>query len=150
MVTHKDRVAIYNNLEQEIFRLADQHGDIVLISGMAEGWDEAITKIGMRNEIPYICCLPNKGYGDYYWRRNSLLGVNRIETFNELCEKANDVVFVCDTLYVDGVHANFIRNQFMVDLCTHALVYDKSSAGTRDAVKRLEAAGKPFKAYPFS
>ena len=150
MVTHKDRATIYSGLEKKILQLADKHGDIVLISGVAEGWDEAIAKVGMRNGIPYICCVPNKGYGDYYWRRNSLLGVNRINTFNELCEKAHEVVYVCDSLYVNGVHSNFVRNEHMVNMCDGALVYEPTSRGTAHAVKLLKEAGKPYKVYPFN
>lgn len=150
MLTHAGVKSIYLNLEAEVLRLAAEYSDLTLISGMAEGWDEAIAKVAMRNNIPYIVMIPNRGYGDYYWGRNSLLQINRMKTFDQLCDQASEVIYVCKSLYVDGVHANFIRNQAMVDACDSALVYEPNSRGTRDAVTRLKAAGKPFKVYPFS
>lgn len=150
MVTRDDRVDIYQDLEAEILRLAAKYPNLTLISGMAEGWDEAIAKVAFRNNLPYMVMIPNEGYGDYYWRRNSLLKVNRMETFDELVSNANEVIYVCRSIYVDGVHANFIRNQAMVNACDGALVFEPGSSGTRDAVTRLRAVGKPFKVYPFS
>jgi uncharacterized phage-like protein YoqJ len=149
MVTAPDRIAVYQNLDSKILQLQDEDPHLVLISGMAEGWDEAIAKIGMRREIPYIVCLPNDGYGRYYWAQHSLLGVNRIDMFNELILHATEVIIVCNSLYEDGIHSNFVRNQFMVDLCDAALVYNPSSSGTRDAVGRLRAAHKPYFCAPF-
>lgn len=150
MVVANNAKAIYDNLEAEVLRLRAKYPDLHVISGMAEGWDEAIAKAAMRNSIPYTVMIPNKGYGDYYWRRNSLLGVDRSATFATLCEHAREVVYVCDSLYVNGVHSNFVRNQAMVDACDGALVYEATSNGTRDAVTRLIKAGKPYKVYPFS
>lgn len=153
MVTHKDRVAIYNNLEAEVLKLQQKYPNLQLISGMAEGWDEAVAKVALRNSIPYTVMIPNLGYGSYYWGKNSLLKRDRMGTFNELITNATDIVYVCKYIYenVDGVrtHANFIRNQAMVDACDGALVYDATSSGTKDAVTRLIKAGKPYKMYPF-
>ena len=149
MVVADNAKSIYENLEAEVLRLAAKYPELHLISGMAEGWDEAIAKVGMRNGIPYTAMIPNKGYDDYYWRRNSLLGVNRINTFNELYYKAHEVVYVCDSLYVNGVHSNFVRNEHMVNMCDGALVYEPTSRGTAHAVKLLKDAGKPYKVYPF-
>lgn len=149
MVTHKDRVEIYHNLEAEVLRLAAKYPNLHLISGMAEGWDEAIAKAAFRNNIPYSVYLPNSGYGKYYWGDHSFLGVNRIDTFNELVLGAQERIVVCKSIYENGVHANFIRNQAMVDACDGALVYEGTSSGTRDAVNRLTKAGKPYKVYPF-
>jgi len=149
MVVRNDRVAIYQNLEAEIIRLAAKYPTLHLISGMAEGWDEAIAKAAMRNDIPFTAMIPNRGYGDYYWRRNSLLKVDRLATFNQLVNAANEVIYVCKGLYVDGVHANFVRNQAMVNACDGALVYEPTSSGTQDAVRRLTEANKPYKTYPF-
>jgi len=153
MLTEPNVKEIYSNLEAEILRLADKY-DLHLISGMAEGWDEAIAKVALRNGIPYTVMIPNSGYGNYYWGKNSLSKLNRIKVFNELVEGANNVIYVCSSLYqeIDGkrVHANFVRNQAMVDACDAALVYKPESRGTRDAVERLRKANKPFKVYPFT
>jgi predicted Rossmann-fold nucleotide-binding protein len=152
MLTEPDVKEIYFNLEAEVLRLADKY-DLHLISGMAEGWDEAIAKAAMRNGIPYTVMIPNKGYGNYYWGKNSLLKKNRMNVFNELVKHATKVVYVCDSIYeeIDGkeVHANFIRNQAMVDACDVALVYKPESRGTKDAVERLQKAKKRYKVAPF-
>lgn len=158
MLTEPNAKEIYQNLETYILILKEKDPDLVLISGMAEGWDEAIAKVGLRNKIPYIVALPNDGYGDYYWtpaappkkKDGSLLGIDRRSTFRDLVSHAEEIVFVCKTVYVNGVHANFIRNQWMVDQCDMALVYNPQSSGTRDAVGKLKTARKPYSIYPFS
>lgn len=150
MLMATDVKEIYRNLEEEVLRLKSKYSNLTLISGMAEGWDEAIAKAAMRNNIPYIVMIPNRNYGNYYWARNSLLGRNRMDMFSELVLNASERVYVCNKLYVDGVHCNFVRNQAMVDACDGALVFEPGSSGTRDAVTRLRAAGKPFKVYPFN
>lgn len=149
MVKAPDAKTVYDNLEAKVLLLAAKYPDLQLISGMAEGWDEAIAKVAQRNGIPYIVMIPNQGYGDYYWRRNSVLGYDRSDMFKLLVKHASQVIYVCKTLYVNGVHSNFVRNQAMVDACDGALVYKPESAGTRDAIARLKAAGKPYMIAPF-
>ena len=149
MVTNPHRHNIYANLEQKVLQLREQYPDLVLISGMAEGWDEAIAKVGMRNEIPYEVALPTNTYGQYYWAQHSVLHRNRIAVFNELVEHACTVTIISKSLYLNGLHANFVRNQYMVDRCNKALVFNPTSSGTRDAVARLVSAHKPYLVSPF-
>jgi len=148
MLTHPDRKMIYANLETHIMNFA-MFEEITLITGMAEGWDEAIAKVGMRNDIPYIAYVPHPTYGDYYWGRKSLTGKNRLNTFHELLAHATETIVISQHLYVNGQHVNFLRNQWMVDACDMAVVYDSQSRGTRDAVARLKMADKPYQVYPF-
>lgn len=148
MLTEPNRKDIYATLERYILTLAENQ-DITLITGMAEGWDEAIAKVGLRNDIPYMAYLPHPTYGDYYWGRKSLLNKNRMDTFGTLLKGASSIVVVSQELYVDGVHANFVRNQWMVNACDLALVYNPKSKGTRDAVAKLTQANKPYEVYPF-
>jgi hypothetical protein len=141
---------VYNHLRQYILMLRECNESLVLISGMAEGWDEMIAKIGFREGIPYVCAIPNSGYGRYYWQRKSLLEKDRFMVFKELVAGAAEVHYVCKDLYENGVHANFVRNQWMVDHCHAAVVYNSKSPGTRDAVARLRTAEKPYEEYPFT
>ena len=150
MVVAADRHQIYDDLRNHVLQLRTQHPDLVLISGMAEGWDEAIAKVGMREGIPFLAYVPNRGYGNYYWRDHSLTGRNRMSTFNELLAAAQKVIYVAQGIYVGNVHANFVRNQVMVDTCDMALVYNPQSSGTRHAVNLLQAAGKPYTVAPFA
>jgi len=149
MVTHPDAKEIYGILRDKILELHAAHPDLVLITGMAEGWDEAIATIGMRESIPYHVYLPNPGYGDYYWGRNSQLKRNRMEKFSELVDFATEVIVVCDSVYVNGVHSNFLRNDAMVNICDEALVYDTGSSGTKQAVGSLKIKCIPRQTFPF-
>lgn len=173
MVMAEDAKDIYQTLEEYVLWLHEQE-EVCLISGLAEGWDEAIAKVGIRNGISYIAVVPTKDYGSYYWGRKSLTGHNRLNTFNELVAGASEVVYLEDlygepqwvkyresglmniipgpnyTFQGGLLHANFARNQVMVDRCDSALVYNAKSSGTRDAISRLTAAGKGYEEYPFS
>lgn len=149
MVTAHNARAIYDDLRRYVLLLAEQFPGLTLITGMAEGWDEAIAKVGLREGIPYIAYVPHRGYGDYYWRKNSLTGKDRFGTFLELLNGAKQVHYVCPTIYVGRTHSNFVRNQAMVDACTFALVFDAQSSGTKDAVRKLIDAEKPVRCSPF-
>lgn len=169
MIVHPDRVKIYQNLETHVLKIWEDDPDLELISGMAEGWDEAIAKVGMRNGIPYTVIIPSKDYGSYYWGSHSLTGKNRLKTYNELLVGASDVVFLEDLFgkpkmlsrnvtgiggphyMVDGAwqHANFARNIVMVKRADKALVYDANSPGTKHCVKLLVAHKIPYEVSPF-
>jgi predicted Rossmann-fold nucleotide-binding protein len=154
MVQSPDRLLIYKNLEQEVLRLAKSF-DLHLISGGAEGWDEAIAKVALRNELPYTLMLPHKGYPEHYWGKNSLLKRNRMAEFNELLEGAHKVLYVCKDVSVkvnggNQRHSNFVRNDLMISSADAALVYDGGTPGTNHAIEQLDKAKKPYKVAPFS
>ena len=150
LVLREDRREIYGVLEYYLKLKLEAHPDLVLISGMAEGWDECLAWIGLRNQIPYHVYIPTASYGSYYWGRNSLLGLNRMDTFNKLVEGAQEVHYICNSLYVDGVHANFVRNDAMVEAADYAVVYDARSRGTSHAVAGLRKNKVPYSEYPFT
>lgn len=176
MVLMRDPKPLYTQLEGFIVQKATQT-PIKLISGMAQGWDEAIAKVGLRKNIPYIVCLPTHDYGNYYWDKHSHTGKSRIATFNELCAGAEEVIFTEDALglkwewknrgpgikhsgpnfFLNGewTHANMARNQVMVDKCTFAVTYNPrkpgkraTDGGTNDFLDRLAAAGKIHFPFP--
>lgn len=170
MVTAPDAREIYGRLEQYLMGWHNlEVGGIHLISGMAEGWDEAIAKVGMRNGVPYDCYVPTRDYGNFYWARNSRMGVNRLAMFDELLSGARAVHYLEDkygeptfmkaregvipgpNYNVNGywIHANMLRNQEMVDISDMAVVYEATSSGTRDAVARLRQAKLAIRYYPF-
>ena len=153
MILQPNAKEIYDALEAEILQLREEHEGLVLVTGMAEGWDEAFAKIGLRNKIPYEAYIPNEGFGDYYWGRKSLVGKNRMGTFNELVKGAQKVKYCCNSLYVNGVHSNFIRNDWLIGASDLALVYyapgTKNVGGTADAVRKMKGV-IPFKVYPFN
>lgn len=165
MVHAADRQFVYDNLRLMVVKIRERHPDLVLISGMAEGWDEAIAKVGQKLSIPYIVVIPTDDYGDYYWRRNSQLKRDRFGMYDLLVRGASEKIR-CEDIYGpykmtkwgpmyvmsngDEVHANKARNQVMVNMCDMALVYKPNSTGTRDAVARLVTAQKPYLVSPFN
>jgi hypothetical protein len=113
------------------------------MSGMAEGWDEYLARLALELEIPFIAVVPTESYGDYYWGQKSVTGTDRRREFKDLLEQAEQVTWVCPSLYVAGVHANFVRNQYMVDQADQFLVWNPQSRGTADCVRRIARAHKP-------
>ena len=132
--------------------------DLVLMSGMAEGYDEFVARMAVANGTFWEAVVPNGGYGSYYWGRNSLSGKNRMSEFTELMGKAENIHFVCRGIYATQtekeflglahkgqLHANFARNQYMANQADAFLVYHVAgSHGTEDMLKRIIASGKPY------
>lgn len=133
-----------SHLIAHLKQLQDKHGDELLVmSGMAEGWDEYVAKTAISLEIPFIAVVPHPTYGEYYWGRKSFSGTNRLDEFNSYLDRAFCSIYVCDTLYVDGVHANFVRNTYMVSQATEFVVWKTAnSRGTEDCVRKIARAGK--------
>ena len=117
-----------------------KHGEnLVVISGMAEGFDEALARAAIQAGVPFIAAIPNPGYLDYYWGKKSLLKVNRLKSANEVLSHALGVINVCPTLY--GVThnfmggANFDRNEWMADHANIVWVYNPTTKGTAQCYK---------------
>ena len=117
-----------------------KHGEnLVVISGMAEGFDEALARAAIQAGVPFIAAIPNPGYLDYYWGKKSLLKVNRFKSANEVLSHALGVINVCPTLY--GVThnfmggANFDRNEWMADHANIVWVYNPTTKGTAQCYK---------------
>ena len=139
---HKQDIAY--SLHATVRALQLEHHDLVLMSGMAEGWDEAIAWIAIHLHIPLIAAVPNRGYGAFYWGEHSYHNTDRLTKFLNYLKQAQEVVYVCESIYENGLHANFHRNQYMVDRANEFLVYDPTSRGTSDCVRRINAAGKKW------
>ena len=128
-----DKVEDY--LIELLYQAKAKHGDnLVVISGMAEGFDEALARSAMCVGITLIAAIPNKGYSAYYWRDNSQLKVDRMDTFQDLAgyaHRSGGVHYVCGkNIYVDGKHSNFVRNEWMADRADVVWVYNPTSRGT--------------------
>lgn len=120
--------------------LCSSRPNILVLSGMAEGYDEVLARSALEHRIPFWAAVPNRGYGPHYWGNNSVSGYDRMGEFNELLAQAEGVTYVCRGIYEGGVHANFVRNQWMVD---HAdiLLVGPGDGGTRDCIRRARQAG---------
>lgn len=78
---------------------------MVMITGMALGWDRAVAEACVSLGIPFIAAVPGPDYGSV-WRPH------QIERHAELLEQAESVTVVCP--YLDRVAMNK-RNEWMVD-----------------------------------
>jgi hypothetical protein len=134
-------------LEDWIKVLKKKHSDLVLISGMAEGWDEQIARSAIALEIPFVALVPNSGYGAHYWGRKSQSGGDRSKKFSEYLACAHFVGYVCQGIYENGIHANFVRNTRMVELADEFLVLDPRSRGTKDCFAKIVATEKPYRIF---
>ncbi|MEB3281560.1 MAG: hypothetical protein VKK42_21825 [Lyngbya sp.] len=106
-----------------------------IISGMAEGFDEALAKAAILTKTDWCAAIPNPGYGEYYWGRTSQTGRNRIKEFEELVNQSTDTQYICDGIYSKGRHSNFIRNEWMMDAANKVWVFNPASRGTAHAYK---------------
>ncbi len=140
------RLEVLDALIVLLLEYKKQHGNVRVISGMAEGFDEALAIAAIIVEVPWIAAIPNKGYLEYYWGRNSLLGVNRLESALSLTSKAVGVVHICDSYrgvkYPFPGGANFDRNEWMVDNCDIVWAYDTGSKGTKHCYGYAQKTGK--------
>lgn len=140
-----EKALIFTRIEQFLQDMIDLHGDVGVISGMAEGFDKALAIVALHMGLPVVACVPNRGYGHHYWGLHSLTGKDMEYHFDHLLERVDEVEYADEFyrvrgLYKDGIHMNFWRNQRMVDRANHLLAYGTketvSDGGTADCVKR--------------
>lgn len=119
-----------------------------VISGMAEGFDELLARTAIKLNIPLLAYIPNLGYGPYYWGRASFTKTNRYVEFTDLVSRAKAVRYSADSVYVEGRHSNFIRNEDMLRDCNYLLVYNPTSPGTAQclaaAIKLGRISGRDY------
>ena len=160
-LTLKDEV--YKN--DILSKLCDEviNYDLVL-SGAAEGFDAAVAIAAHLKHVPYVLCVPNKGYPHYYWALNSLTGTDRYWGYEFLEKHAEHVIFIKEDVFNinnngvyynqesnsvswssnQGEHFNFIRNAFMVRYASKFVAYDSSSRGTSHCIGLIEEADIPY------
>jgi len=125
--------------------------DLIVMSGMAEGFDKALAVVAMQMRLPLWCAIPNKGYSRYYWGKKSLTGKDQCYEFDAILHYAMHITYVMedihntDSLYLNGLHSNFVRNNYMVEQAEYFLVYNPESAGTRQCLSQIKKANKPYK-----
>lgn len=151
------QVAAQRCLNTRVDQLQADHGDrLVLMSGLAEGWDELIAVTAIARSIRLWAAIPNRGYGRWYWGQKSATKTNRLARFDEIVAQAWQVTYVMEDvhhtsgLHLNGRHANFLRNDWMVrgkysftganDFLVLGPV--KPKTGTADCVETIKRAGK--------
>lgn len=127
--------------------------NVVVISGGAEGWDHHLAGVAHALEIPFVLCIPNKGYPNYYWIQHSRTGTDRGDQFFKMASYASFVEYTAEDvygvngIYIGGKHTNFVRNERMVELCTELVVYKPSSSGTKHCLDQIKKANKPWREF---
>lgn len=127
----------------------DKGDSLVVMSGMAEGFDKALAVAALQLEIPLHLAIPTKTYGRHYWGKTSLTGEDREFEFDTYVEMATKVTYVMEeihnvhnSLYLGSKHANFIRNDYMVENGDYFLIYDPSTPGTGNCLASVKRARK--------
>lgn len=148
----EDKKKAHEIVTRELTRLLDKYGDdLIIMSGMAEGFDKLLAIVALELEIPLWCAIPGAGYGEYYWNKKSLTGKNQMTKFNEIISRAKTVQYIdkitpgVQGLYKDGKHINFVRNEYMVFTANAFLVWDPSSKGTAHCFAEILKSGKAYK-----
>lgn len=144
---NKEWLKVLRYLMHLLYGAYEKHGDkLLVVSGMAEGFDEALAQAAFMTEVPLLAAIPNKGYSKYYWEKNSLTGNNRMEEFQEFAKYAHrtgGVHYVCNGIYgPDGRHSNFHRNEWMVDQADIVWVYNPTTRGTAQCYAYCKKVGK--------
>jgi hypothetical protein len=137
-------------LERIAIRLLEHGSGLVVMSGMSEGWDECLARAALKLKVRLWCSVPNRGYGDWYWRDHSQLGRNRLPEFNDILSQAWKVTYVMEQIHGtkalkhEGLHANFWRNIHLVENADDFAVLGpvKPKSGTAHCVETIRAAGK--------
>jgi hypothetical protein len=150
--------AAYDATTDRVARAAKTFEDrLVIMSGMAEGYDACLAKVALAAGIRLWCAVPNRGYGAWYWGRNSLTGRNRLAEFEAILAAAWRVTYVMEDVHrtsalrLNGEHANNLRNLWMVSGgrdgfpgANEFVAWDaRPGSGTAHCVEAARLAGVP-------
>lgn len=140
----EDQQRILDHMTAEFTRLKEKYGSVLVITGMAEGFDALCARAAQLAEVDYWCAIPSPDYADYWWKSNSQLGYDRSEVFQGYVDKAVGHTFVCDKHLYRGAEMN-IRNEWIVSRAQGFYAYPVGSrGGTRDCMNRIKNAGLPI------
>jgi len=114
----------------------DQLEPYKVITGMAQGWDQAVANACFIMKVPYIAAVPFKGQ-ERMWPEASQ------KVYNWLLENASEVVIVSGGAYKPWKMQ--VRNEWMVDNSKLVLsLWDGTPGGTANCVRYTKSKGKPL------
>jgi len=147
------RREVRDYLADLLTKAKEKHGDkLIVISGMAEGFDEALARAAIMADVSFIAAIPSPDYIEYYWGKTSMLRRNRMSEAQEILSKAQEIVYVCPSSpskrgngvkYPQNGGANIDRNEWMVDHANIVWVYNPTTPGTARCYAYLKKVGKP-------
>ena len=126
---------MFTRVFNRLIEMIRQTKPSLIISGMAEGFDEALALAAMATQTPLKAMIPFKGYCNHYWGKKSLTGKNRLNECKQIvayAQKTGGVEYICsDWRGADGRWAMTHRNEAMANACHKAWVYNPTTAGTK-------------------
>ena len=115
----------------------------LIISGMAEGFDEALALAAMATQTPLKAMIPFRGYCNHYWGKKSLTGKNRLNECKQIvayAQKTGGVEYICpDWRGADGRWSMTHRNEAMANACDKAWIYNPVTPGTKQFKEYCDA-----------
>lgn len=120
--SEREQQATTEAITLRVGELEAVHGqNLIVMSGMAEGFDALLAEVALRKGIRLWCAVPHKNYGPFYWGSLSRTGEDRTQAFNGYLKAAWHVTFIMEDVFQTkgiqfrGRHSNFWRNDFMVE-----------------------------------
>jgi len=105
-----------------------------IISGMAQGWDQALAQAAINLSIPFIAAIPFRG-------QESVWSYKGQKYYDNLLTKAESVEYICDEGYAPQKMQ--IRNKWMVDKSDVVLaMWDGTNGGTYNCIKYAQSKEK--------
>jgi len=131
-----DRTETFDRLVRYAIAVIPSHKPTKVISGMAEGWDQAIVKACIHLGIPFVASVPFEG-------QESVWSPDAQKMYREMLVAAHRVVIVSEGGFAP--HKYHIRDEWMVDnsIATLALWNGFKNGGTYNTVKYAEKIKKP-------
>ena len=113
---------IYTTRQQVDINVKRLNTDVI-ISGMAEGFNLLVAEYAVEEDIPLWAVIP--------WRGHS---VNDKATYNRIKKAANRITYISDGDSFPGKQIYHECNLFIVDNCTHMMIYldSRQEGGTWD------------------
>jgi len=107
-----------------------------IISGMAQGWDSALAFAALELKLPLTCAIPFIGQ-ERMWPKIAQ------DLYKDILNDATHV----EVVSLGGFSAEKmqIRNEWMVDHCTHVLaLWNGSPGGTANCIRYAKQVSKPL------
>jgi uncharacterized phage-like protein YoqJ len=118
--------------------LSEEHPGVV-ISGMAQGWDQALAHAAIDLGIPLVAAIPFKG-------QEAIWPLAAQRRYHAILRRAREIVAVSEGGY--SARAMQARNELMVDLCDSLVaLWDGSSGGTANCIRYATDRARPVKPY---
>ena len=118
---------VFDRLSRFAFSVLDKYeSDTAIISGMALGWDQAVSKAALGHGMRLIAAVPFKG-------QESRWPLPSQARYQDLLAQASKVVVVCDGSY--SAWKMHERNKWMVDRASEVLaLWNGTDGGTKNCV----------------